>query len=347
MALDVESLLAPVSDEAPAGPDLAYDPERYEIEQAFESSVSIDLTGEEAAGAEVDWRKVVRGIEAQGAKTKDVWLAVYLCRAGARMGDLETVEAGAEYLAGLFERFWDTVHPTLEEYGVQGRKGACDSLARIAEFIGPLRRTPLLRHPRLGVYSGEDFERFRANGEAEDGYGMFRAALEETPPEALEEIAARLDAVAGAIRRADGVLTANSEGGGATNFQPTYEALAEIKRAVMAYGPSPTAEDLGAAPDTVEPSAAAEGAAAPSAGGPRIGGKVESRDDVLKALDAIADYYRRKEPASPVPLVLQRAREWVNLDFLEVLEDIAPGSLDEARKVLTSQRGKDNSGASW
>lgn len=346
MALDLETLLAPISDEAPSGPDLGYEPERQEIEQAFESSISIDSSGEEAGGPEIDWRPVLKGIESESAKSKDVWLAVYLCRAGARMGDLETIETGAEFLAGLFERFWDTVHPQLEEYGVQGRKGPCDSLARIAEFIGPLKRAALLKHPRLGIYSGADFERFRANGDAEDGYGMFRAALEETPPEALDEIVARLDAIAGAIRRADGVLTANSEGGGATNFQPTYDALAEIKRAVASFGSNPAE----AAPETESEevsSSDAGGGSGGSGGGPRIAGRVESREDVLKALDAIGDYYRRKEPASPVPLVLQRAREWVNLDFLTVLEDIAPGSLDEARKVLISQRGKESSGSSW
>ena len=82
------------------------------------------------------------------------------------------------------------------------------------------------------------------------------------------------------------------------------------------------------------------GEASSGGGGPRIGGRVETREDVvIKALDAIADYYRRKEPTSPVPTVLQRAREWVNLDFLTILEDIAPGALDEARKrVLVSQR---------
>lgn len=343
MALDVETLLAPVSEDAPSGPDLGYEPERQEIEQAFESSISIDSSGESAGGPEIDWRPVLRGIEAESAKTKDVWLAVYLCRAGARMGDLETIEIGAEFLAGLFERFWDTVHPQLEEYGVQGRKGPCDSLARIAEFIGPLKRTPLLRHPRLGVYSGVDFERFRANGDAEEGYGMFRAALEETPPEALEAITAHIDSIAGAIRRVDGVLTANSEGGGATNFQPTYEALAEMKRAVASFGASPV--EVEAEPD-VE-SETSSGGSSGGGGGPRIAGRVDSREDVLKALDAIGDYYRRKEPASPVPLVLQRAREWVTLDFLAVLEDIAPGSLDEARKVLMSQRGKEGSGSSW
>jgi type VI secretion system protein ImpA len=72
-------------------------------------------------------------------------------------------------------------------------------------------------------------------------------------------------------------------------------------------------------------------------GGARIGGRVETREDVIKAIDAICDYYRRREPASPVFQIMARAREWVNLDFLSLLADIAPGSVDEVKRILMAQ----------
>jgi type VI secretion system ImpA family protein len=339
---DLETLLAPVSEDEPAGPDLAYDAERGVIEQAFESSVSIDTTGEAVDAADVDWRGVIKMIEDQSSRTKDVWLAVYLCRAGARSGQLELVERGALYLAGLMERYWDTVHPQLEEYGFQGRKGPCESLTRKGEFLGPLERATLLEHPRLGRFSGADFERFRTGAEAEDGYGQFRNALDDTPEETLLEIVQRLDAITAAFRLTDAVLTNRAEGDTGANFQPTYELLGQLKRAILAFTSAPAVEGE----DEAEAGEASSGSSSSSSDGPRIAGRVDSREDVVKALDAISDYYRRKEPASPVPVVLQRAREWVNLDFLAVLEDIAPGGLDEAKRVLMSQRQKE-SGSSW
>jgi predicted component of type VI protein secretion system len=63
-------------------------------------------------------------------------------------------------------------------------------------------------------------------------------------------------------------------------------------------------------------------------------------------IDAIAEYYARCEPGSPVPFALRRARDWVSLDFLSVLEDIAPNSIDEARRVLKNGRSNDGSD-SW
>ena len=65
-----------------------------------------------------------------------------------------------------------------------------------------------------------------------------------------------------------------------------------------------------------------------------MSGRVDTRDDVIRALDAINDYYRRREPSSPVPLVLERAKAWVNMDFMSVLKDISPDGVDEAIKVL-------------
>jgi type VI secretion system protein ImpA len=339
MALDVEQLLAPVSEESPAGEDLAYDPGRYVIEQAFERDITINDEGVTVSGGDVDWRAIVKAIVDQSAKTKDAWLPVYLCRAGALNRDIDTVVAGAEYLAGLLERYWPTAHPQLEEFGFQGRKAPCDSLAAHGQFLIPLQQIPLLRHPRLGEFSGRDFERFRANGEAEDGYGLFRTALQDTGDEALAEIVARLDAITSAIKRADGVLMANAGGETGANFQPTYDVLSQLRRAVQSFmsGASASEGPAGESPPDQGP---ADGEQAPTGG--RLSGRIENREDVLKAIDAIGDYYRRKEPGSPIPVLLQRARDWVNLDFISVLEDIAPNAVDEARNVLQRRRSSDD-----
>jgi hypothetical protein len=64
----------------------------------------------------------------------------------------------------------------------------------------------------------------------------------------------------------------------------------------------------------------------------------QSRDDVLRAIDSISTYYREREPTSPVPLMLDRLRTWVTMDFLELLNEIAPGSIHEAQGLLASRQ---------
>jgi type VI secretion system protein ImpA len=62
---------------------------------------------------------------------------------------------------------------------------------------------------------------------------------------------------------------------------------------------------------------------------------------VITALEAIGDYYRRREPSSPILALIQRARAWVNMDFMAVLEDIAPDSTAEAKRVLMTKAERD------
>jgi len=63
------------------------------------------------------------------------------------------------------------------------------------------------------------------------------------------------------------------------------------------------------------------------------GGAIQSRQDAVRALDAMAEYFRRNEPSSPIPLFVERAKRLVAKDFLEVLADIAPDALAVARSA--------------
>ena len=338
---DLDKYLEPISDDAPSGPDLSYDTERGTIESAFESSFSDD-----GAAGDVNWSGIIAEINGQLDKTRDIWLPVYLMRAGAQAGKLALIADGAELLAGYVERFWDSVHPQLDELGLPGRVTPCASLARVTEFLGPLKRTVIVAHPRLGSYSGADFERFAQNGEAESDFGMFQVAMRGDPDKNVEPVSQEdlvaavetLERIKAALKRTDAAF-AEQTGGDGPNFKPTYELLDQIRRAVSVYAGVSASEAEDAGEETAgddEPRTSSGGASAP--------GRIDSRDDVVRALDAIADYYRRKEPSSPVPVMLQRVRHWVTLDFLAILEDIAPGSMDDAKRVLVF---KQEQGDGW
>jgi type VI secretion system protein ImpA len=338
MALDIAALVAPLSDDAPSGPDLSYDDERVEIESAFEQSVSVENVEDDTT----DWRGVIDRITAQAERTRDMWLPVYLMRAAAASKRFELVVDGAELLAGLVEQRWGDVHPQLDEYGFIGRKTPCESLTRTREFIGPIARVPLIEHPRLGRFTGEDLIRFREQGASADGYGMFRKVVEDMPAQELQAILARFDSLATALRRLDGVMTANAEGDTATNFKPTYDALDAIRTALVSHVPGAEAAavadlDEGWPADTGGSDTGFAGGGGVALSGPGFSGVIRTRDEAIRALDAICAYFAAFEPGSPVPLALTRAREWIGLDFMSVLQDIAPSSLGEAGVILRSR----------
>ena len=64
-----------------------------------------------------------------------------------------------------------------------------------------------------------------------------------------------------------------------------------------------------------------------------VSDEVSSRDDVIRLLDKICDYYSEHEPSSPVPLLLNRAKRVAKMSFLELLRDLAPGGLDQAEAL--------------
>ena len=335
--IDVDALVAPLSTEegAEAGPDLSYSDDRTAIEAPFHADANGDVVDERA------WRDSVRLIVRQAAQTRDIWLAVYLMRGAANLGDLQAVADGAALLAGLFETLWDQVHPTLDEADFIGRKSPCDSLTRIREFLKPLRRGVVFEH-RQGKVTGEDLERFAAEGPAAQGYAQFRAGIDTTDPERADEVRAafaatlaRLDMIRDAIERTDKVLVANADGGTGTNFQTTYEALAALRAAVLPFAGVAADPGVQQAENAVGAGSAVTVA---HGGGAALSGRVDSREDVIRAIDAIVDYYRAREPGHPVPVLMRRARHWVDMDFLALLDDMVPDSVDGARRLLVSKR---------
>ncbi|WP_168176229.1 type VI secretion system ImpA family N-terminal domain-containing protein [Novosphingobium sp. PC22D] len=327
--MDIAALTAPLSEDNPAGEDLSYSAERALIEQAFD-------TASDENAEPVAWRDIINLIEAEAGKTRDVWLAVYFMRASAQQGNFENIVLGAQLLHALLDSLWDSVHPTIAEYGFQGRKAPCDSLVGYREFLLPLKRMPLVTHERLGSFSSEDIENFLESGGGAADIGQFRSAVEDLGKPYFEELVARLDGLRQLVEQVDAILVeraGSSESG--TAFDRLYLQLSETRKALVHFA------GLGVEEET--PAETAQ-EAAPTANGdavaPRQGlaGKIANRDEVIKALDLIIDYYRNYEPGSPIPVSLMRVRGWVNLDFLRLIEDIVPRSLEDARAVLASKQ---------
>jgi type VI secretion system protein ImpA len=63
-------------------------------------------------------------------------------------------------------------------------------------------------------------------------------------------------------------------------------------------------------------------------------GSVSSRQDVMRALDAVMTYYVRSEPSSVVPIVVERAKRLVSMSFLDALADVAPDVVDPVKQAL-------------
>ena len=91
----------------------------------------------------------------------------------------------------------------------------------------------------------------------------------------------------------------------------------------------------GAVPDS---SGAEAGAGAPAVAGAAaaskpIQGEVQSREDVVRMINKICDYYKREEPSSPVPNILKRAQRLAEMDFMQIINDLSPDSVKEIQRI--------------
>jgi type VI secretion system protein ImpA len=63
---------------------------------------------------------------------------------------------------------------------------------------------------------------------------------------------------------------------------------------------------------------------------------INTREDVLAALESACVYLERAEPGHPVPLLLRRAQRLMHMNFYEIVRDMAPAALPQL-DVLAGQ----------
>ena len=136
--------------------------------------------------------------------------------------------------------------------------------------------------------------------------------------------------------------------GQGVNFESLNKLLAEIKNAIEPYaGGDPAAVGSEVAEGAASPEDSAAGDAAGETRAPAkkaagLSGAIQTRAEVIKALDLICAYYRDHEPSSPVPLILQRAQRLVDKDFMTIMTDLTPDSLKQI-EVITGIKPKEES----
>ncbi len=69
-------------------------------------------------------------------------------------------------------------------------------------------------------------------------------------------------------------------------------------------------------------------------------GAVNSRAEVIIMLDNICSYYAHSEPSSPVPLLLQRARRLVPMNFMEIVKELNVDGVTQIEKIVGREEKK-------
>jgi type VI secretion system protein ImpA len=317
MSQETDSLADPISADAPCGADL-------EDTQLLAGFDAYRLFGSDMPlPRETPWREIRDKSLAALGQSQDLRLLAHLAAARVRTEGLGGFTATATVMDRWLRERWDLVFPRVTEDALL-RKNALNCFADRMAVVDALRRAPIVSHRQLGSYSLRDLE--LASGELKPtevdksppNSAQIEAALTATPTEELTTRAAAVTAAGVALRNVVATMQGKSGFESAPDFDPLLKPLTRIEKVLGDH-----LQTRGVA------------APAPSAGGESdvVTGAIKSRQDAVRAIDAAATFFRNNEPSSPVPLLLDRAKRLVSKSFLEVLEDIAPDTLNEVKKI--------------
>ena len=345
MALDVqlENLLAALSEDDPCGANLEYDNDFLALEEAARAR-----SGEEFANAETGERLVIEG---QGAdwvevrrlcnqlfqRTRDLRVACYYTRALVRTEGFAGLAPGLALIEGLLRQHWETVHPQLDPddgHDPTMRMNALAPLAAAEALIDDLRSSRLFRSRQGLVLSLRDVEialgRLSARpGETALSETQIHGLLREADTEA--GLGASLKDALASLGAIGSMLDEHAGAASATDLRPLkalLDGLQRAWRAALPAGEVSTSDSDSLTPDAIPPAPAAARQ-----------GEINSRDDVLHTLDRLVQYLERAEPTNPAQWLLRRAQRVMHMNFLEAMNELAPDGLTQAERSLGGQLG--------
>ena len=267
-------------------------------------------------------------------RSKDLRLLAYLAAAVLRTDGLPAFTASLTAAADWLDGYWDDAYPPVDGDAVL-RRNALNCFADRMAIIDGLRRLPLAISREHGQYSLRDLDiaaGVLANDDEKPRDGkQVDAAFMAMPLEALQALEGSATAGVSALKRVEARMLDKAGIDAAPAFDGLAAQMVRMQRVLRQHIAVRTDGGAIAEPDG---GADSEPPAAPvsrPAHGRSAAGPVGSREDAMRALDAVAEFFRRHEPSSPIPLLVDRAKRLVSKNFLEVLADIAPDAMAQAR----------------
>lgn len=339
--IDLDSLLAPVSEEDPCGEDLEYDPAFTEMELASVGREEQEMGDSVMEAEEPDWPDLRDKALAVCQRSKDLRAAVHLTTALLKTDGLPGFAQGVQLIQHYVDDHWEGLHPRLDpddDLDPTIRVNTIAQLADTSAMMRYLRQTPLTESRVMGRFGMRDIMIARGELTLPEGstatppdMASINGAFQDTDNEVLGATAAAVDQTLERVVAITASVT-NQVGSADTADLAELEKLLKDMKRVIGNFVGGEEDDVGEIGDRgLE--AAPMGAVAAAPGMSAAPGVISNSNEVLNAIDRICDYYTRQEPSSPVPVLLQRARRLVAADFLTIVKDLAPDGVAQVNLV--------------
>jgi type VI secretion system protein ImpA len=329
----IESFNSPISADELSGPDLAYDPAFTELEALATPKAEQQFGDTIMASEEPNWALVAEKAEALLGRTKDFRVASTLTRALTNQYGIQGFVQGMQLLVNFTENFWDSLHPQLDADDDNDPTMRVNALAPLSDYnmlpkdlhnakvgsrteVGQLKAIDIETHYAKGfssaeapAYSIDQVQAALLELLESDTYSF---AATETALSLVKQLQSNINDKVGSQSSLD-----------LTELQTTAFALQQAVQTVKGTASESTHEDGESSSD------ASGGTSGASAGG----GPLKSREDAVRLLSQIITYLEKTEPGNPAPLLIKRAQRLIGMNFLDIINDLAPEALSSVQNI--------------
>ncbi len=356
----VEDLIAPISEDAPCGPDLRESGsiEYQELKDARRTIASLSRARKFDSQSDPDiddnWRKIFNlAPDVLKNQAKDLEVAAWFTESAMRLKGFAGLRDGFQLIRRLVEEHWDGLYPLPDEDGLETK------VYPITGLNGEDGRGTLIQ-PMRAVPLSDDSEPFTFNI-----YDRCNEASKITDPEAqmqrLQDIGwdmnqlqhqvnvggvdfyrDLLDDLEAALEAFKQMSTLLDEKCGYQYAPPSSaikKGLEEVRDAVkfLTRDKFPKEADE-PAPAETEVAASGGGAAGTVAAASSVAvGAITNRAEAINQLLLIAEYFKKNEPHSPLCGAIERVAHWGKMSIQDLMLQLIPD--DTARAVYSQLTG--------
>ena len=359
--IDLNKLLAPITEDSPAGSDVRQDTSPLSKYQAIKTARSAARAAErkgmhdgDLTEADEYWRKII-GLapDILTTQSKDLEVASWLTEALIRRNGFEGLRDAFKLIHGLIENFWDTLYPLPDDDGMETRTAPLAGLnGEDGEgvLIAPIRKVPITEgHTSYSLWQYQ--QALDVNRSASDDIRASKAEklgftiedIEKAVNESSSEFYVNLlDDITAAIDAYKSITTLLEQRCSSSEVPPTRKIigiLEECRGAINHIGkhklPVPVIEVAPEQENSTTPGS-------PSAKTAGVAGVIATREAAFAQLLEIAKFFRKTEPHSPISYVIEKAVKWGNMPLNELIIELIPDSSSRERfSALTGVKNED------
>lgn len=336
--LDIEKLLVDHEGDTACGDNLEYDSLLLEVREAIEGKPAQQMGDDVIEAVEPDWKKVKKNCLKLCGQTHNLEVVICYAQAAMNLEGYEGFSDGVKLLEGLIEKYWDCLHPQLDP----DDNDPTERLNMLAifenfNFLLSLQKIELASSKGVGSVSLYDVRSAKLNNDEESADksklndAVFKSC-ENDDKEKLYSILEQCDSSFSNISK----LLSNQESVGPSNAPTFSELLNIINESKAAIGAHLIHLDATVSDEAVDINDTQLSQKPTTTSNPA---SINNREDVILAIRKIENYYLKYEPGSPVPLLLKRAKSLVNKDFIALMEELSPDSLNQLKMILGNSTG--------